>query len=78
MYFIYKINIPKNTVSTYQMQQKYFANYAIKTAYLKNLIESTINDLNVLPDKNNSLIDKNLSEQVKQTKRFVYAIKCQR
>lgn len=48
--------------------------YAIKTSYLKNLIESTI-PTNILP-QNNKISSLNLSGKVKAVKDFVYFIVC--
>ena len=48
--------------------------YAIKTSYLKNLIESTF-PVNVLPHIN-KMPGKNLSGKVKMLKNYVYYITC--
>ena len=48
--------------------------YAIKSSYIKNLIESFTND-NLFPT-NNIISDKNLSYQVKSLTPFVYIIQC--
>ena len=48
--------------------------YAIKTAYVRNLIESFTND-DLFP-KNNSITNKDLPGQVKSLKPFVYMIQC--
>lgn len=48
--------------------------YAIKTSYLKNLMESSIST-NILPH-NNKLTGQNLSSQVKSLKNYVYYITC--
>lgn len=48
--------------------------YAIKTAYVRNLIESFTND-DLFP-KNNSITNKDLPNQVKSLKPFVYMIQC--
>lgn len=50
------------------------AGYAIKTSYLKNLIESSI-DEDILP-VNNSVSSLSLTEKVKKIKKFVYCIEC--
>lgn len=48
--------------------------YAIKTSYLKNLIESSVS-ANILP-QTNKLAGQNLSGKVKMLKNFVYYITC--
>ena len=48
--------------------------YAIKTSYLKNLIESSIST-SILPN-NNRISRLPLTEKVKSLKNFVYFIKC--
>ena len=48
--------------------------YAIKTSYLKNLVES-VADLSILPT-NNSISKLELKDQVKQIHNYVYLIKC--
>lgn len=48
--------------------------YAIKTSYVRNLIESFTND--VITPNNNILSEKELPEQVKQIKPYVYLIQC--
>lgn len=48
--------------------------YAIKTSYVRNLIESFTND--VITPNNNMLSGKELPEQVKQIKPYVYLIQC--
>ena len=48
--------------------------YAIKTSYLRNLMESAIST-NILP-QNNKLAGQNLSSQVKSLKKYVYYITC--
>lgn len=48
--------------------------YAIKTSYLKNLLETSISD-NLMP-QNNKLSGMNLSEKVKAVKDYVYYITC--
>lgn len=50
------------------------ANYAIKTSYLKNLVESVASSA-ILPTVS-TINGRELKEQVKQTKNFVYMIKC--
>ncbi len=50
------------------------ANYAIKASYLRNLVESSINN-DVLPH-NNILSGKELPEKVKLVKHFIYYIVC--
>ncbi|MCR5043974.1 MAG: trypsin-like peptidase domain-containing protein [Bacteroidaceae bacterium] len=50
------------------------ANYAIKTSYLKNLVESVASSA-ILPTIS-TINGKELKEQVKQIKNFVYLIKC--
>lgn len=50
--------------------------YAIKASCLRNLVESSINH-DILPHTN-SLIGKELTQQVKEVKRFVYYINCKR
>lgn len=50
--------------------------YAIKASCLRNLVESSIN-LDILPHTN-SLIGKELTQKVKEVKRFVYYINCTR
>ena len=50
------------------------ANYAIKTSYLKNLVESVASS-SIFPTVS-TINGKELKEQVKQTKNFVYMIKC--
>ena len=50
------------------------ASYAIKSLYVKNLVES-VADASILPDKN-SLNSLPLHEQVKKVKNYVYLIKC--
>ena len=50
------------------------AGYAIKTSYLRNLVES-VADLNILPSKNN-ISSLELKDQVKQITPFVFLIKC--
>ena len=50
------------------------ANYAIKMSYLKNLVESVVSS-EILPT-NSTLKGKELKEQVKLTKNYVYIIKC--
>ena len=48
--------------------------YAIKTTYLKNLMESVVST-NILP-KTNKMASQNLSGKVKMAKNFVYYITC--
>jgi S1-C subfamily serine protease len=48
--------------------------YAIKTSYVRNLIESFTND--VITPNNNKLSGNDLPEQVKQIKPYVYLIQC--
>lgn len=48
--------------------------YAIKTSYLKNLIESA--GLNVTLPSNNTISNLSLSEKVKRLKNFVFYIEC--
>ncbi len=48
--------------------------YAIKTSYLKNLIESA--GLNITLPSNNTISSLSLSEKVKRLKKFVYYIEC--
>lgn len=48
--------------------------YAIKTSYLKNLIESA--GLNIALPSNNSVSSLSLTEKVKRVKKFVYYIEC--
>jgi len=48
--------------------------YAIKTSYLKNLIESA--ELNILLPSNNTISSLSLTEKVKRVKKFVYYIEC--
>ena len=50
------------------------ASYAIKTSYLKNLVES-VADQSILPN-NKSLLNLQLKDQVKRIKNFVYIVKC--
>ena len=50
------------------------ASYAIKTMYLKNLVES-VASTDILPTSN-KLTGKSLPEQVKEVRKFVYMIKC--
>ena len=50
------------------------ANYAIKTSYLKNLVESVASS-SIFPTVS-TINGKELKEQVKQTRNFVYMIKC--
>lgn len=50
------------------------ANYAIKTSYLKNLVESVASS-SIFPTVS-TINGKELKEQVKQIKNFVYMIKC--
>ena len=50
------------------------ANYAIKTAYLTNLVESVCSN-SILP-KSTELSGLELKDQVKNLKNFVYIIKC--
>lgn len=50
------------------------ASYAIKTAYVKNLVESFTNDN--LFTTSNLIANKNLPTQVKLIKPFVYMIQC--
>ncbi len=49
--------------------------YAIKTSYLRNLMESSITS-NILP-QTNKISNLNLSEKVKSVKNFVYYIVCE-
>ena len=48
--------------------------YSIKTSYLKNLIESVAR-ISIIP-KHNTLEGKELKDQVKEIRNFVYLIKC--
>jgi formylglycine-generating enzyme required for sulfatase activity len=48
--------------------------YAIKTSYLKNLMESAVS-INILPQKN-KMVSQNLSGKVKQARDYVYYITC--
>ena len=50
------------------------AGYAIKTSYLKNLIESA--DLRIHLTANNAISTLSLAEKVKLIKKFVYFIEC--
>ena len=50
------------------------ASYAIKTSYLKNLVES-VASASILPTSTVPM-DKELKNQVKRVKNFVYMIKC--
>ncbi len=48
--------------------------YAIKTSYLKNLIESA--ELHIALPSNNTISSLSLSEKVKRVKKYVYFIEC--
>lgn len=66
-----------NLVGIISAKHKYAenANYSIKTLYLKNLVESLVSET-ILPSYN-ILKGKDLKEQVKLSRKFVYLIRCQ-
>ena len=49
--------------------------YAIKTSYLKNLIETVCSSATILP-QNNSISELSLTSKVKSVKNFVFMIEC--
>jgi len=52
------------------------ASYAVKSSYLKNLVES-VADISILPTTT-SMSGLQLKDQVKKARNFVYMIKCSR